>query len=172
MDKSNSKSDTQTCNKEDLTAEDSIAVLERIPIADVVKFMQKRFHSDFAFKIAKDLKLKEIEEDMVGAFQITFNYLHLIDVKESFTANLMVINGTTSANINEQKIIGQGRLSNYLALKEIVLSQGELVIKRISGETRVALIDRNLIMTNIGKYQVTISVHKMRVNRDFCTHRI
>ena len=166
---------TQVSDK-DTNLDDSMDILERIPIPYIVKFMEKRFTSDFAFKIARDLKLKEIEEDMVDAFQITFDYLHMPSSHECFTANLIVIDGTFLDELsgkeirdnNKQRIIGQDRLYGYDSLKNAVLSQGELVVNWISGDTHVALIDRNLMMTNVGKYQVTISVHKMRVKKDFC----
>ena len=166
MEKSKDKCNTpQPPQKTQKTCDDSsshIAMLEQIPIPDVIKFLEKRFSEDFLFQIATDIKLKEIEKDMIGAFQVSFHYLHVNDSQQSFTANLIVVG---------DKIIGQNRLTGYAVLKKVTLSKGELIVIDQTScyhQFNIPLIDSYITMYDSGKHQITITVHKMLTKKSFC----
>ncbi len=168
MDKCNTPHPPHPPQKTQKTCDDSssrFATLEQMPIPDIVKFLEKRFSEDILFQIATDIKLKEIEKDMISAFQVSFHYLHVNDSQQSFTANLIVVG---------DKIIGQNRLTGYSVLKKIILSKGELIVIDHSScdechhQFNIPLIDSYITMYNSGKHQITITVHKMLVKKCFC----
>lgn len=156
MEKSSSKSKT-TCND----SLSNISTMEQMPISDVVKFLNKRVTEDFLFQMATDIKLKEIEKELVSAFQVSFSYLDVIDSTQSYIADMIVVG---------DKIIGQNRLTDYPTLKEITLSKGELILidPRSNSNSRfnIPLIDNYIMMYDSAcRHQITITVHKMLIKK-------
>ena len=96
----------------------------------------------------------------MDAYNVVFNCLNLHESKNSYTANLLVIDNEVVGNNDE--------LSGYGFLHKAKIVTGALHIQYGPKVREIALIDKFVTFYRNGTYRVTVTVNKMKSKPKTC----
>jgi len=107
--------------------------------------------SESLYQRADAAKKREFENNLVDAYQVNFQCLHLASCANSYVVD-MIIRG--------DKIYKNGILDVHGSYSKAALSKGGLVY----GDKRIELIDKYMTMYTTPNYRVTVNVNKVKVD--------